>query len=182
MGFWLNRCCFIVPGRRPVPRYNRSMIRVCFVCLGNICRSPTAEGALRHLVQTGGLEAEIEVDSAGTAGYHSGEPPDPRAVAAGLRRGIEVGGRARQFRTQDFERFDYIVAMDRSNLEGLMALAPGAAQRKVSLLRSFDPQSPAGASVPDPYHGGDAEFDAVVDTCLNACRGLLEQIRREHGF
>lgn len=159
------------------------MVRVCFVCLGNICRSPTAEGVMRHLVREAGLEGKIEVDSAGTAGYHSGEPPDSRARAAGKRRGVVISGRARRFEASDFERFDYVLAMDRTNLQDLRRLAAGARTKAhVELLRSFDPESPEGASVPDPYYGGDEGFDEVFDICWAACRGLLEMIRKEHGL
>src|SRR5690348_5800056 len=115
------------------------MLRLCFVCLGNICRSPIGEGVMRYLIEGAGLSASIEVDSAGTAGYHSGEPPDARARAAGRRFAVEVSGRARQFKAADFERFDYVLAMDRSNFEDLAVLATDpASRRKLHLLRSFD--------------------------------------------
>jgi protein-tyrosine phosphatase len=157
------------------------MVSVCFVCLGNICRSPTAEGVMRHLVREAGLESAIRVDSAGTGNWHVGESPDRRASAAGRRRGIEVSGAARQFRRADFERFDYVLAMDGTNYDDLVELAPNAeAKRKIHLLRSFDPASPANAPVPDPYYGGAEGFDEVVELCLAACRPLLERIRREH--
>jgi protein-tyrosine phosphatase len=157
------------------------MLRLCFVCLGNICRSPIAEGVMRHLVRSASLESVVEVASAGTAGYHSGEPPDPRARAAAKRAGVVVGGQARQFRRADFERFDYVLAMDRSNLEALLALSPDAAARsKLHLLRSFEPASPPEASVPDPYYGTDTDFDDVVAICLAACAPLLERLRQEH--
>jgi protein-tyrosine phosphatase len=156
------------------------MVRVCFFCLGNICRSPSAEGVMRHLVRAAGLEGAIEVDSAGTAGYHAGEPPDPRACAAGRRAGIDVCGQARQFERRDFERFDYVVAMDRSNLDELSRLAPKGLAHKLSLLRAFDSAARPGAAVPDPYYGDDAGFDEVLLLCQAACAGLLEHIRREH--
>jgi len=136
---------------------------------------------MRYLLEDAGLGAVIEVDSAGTAGYHHGEPPDARARAAGRRFGVEVGGRARQFKQGDFERFDYVLAMDRANFDDLATLAsePGA-RKKLHLLRSFDPTSPHGASVPDPYYGDDDDFDDVVRICMAACTPLLEQLRREH--
>lgn len=138
---------------------------------------------MRHLLQQAGLSDKVEVDSAGTAGYHSGEPPDSRARAAGGRFGIEVGGRARQFKAGDFARFDYVLAMDQSNFEDLSKLAPDtAAKRKLHLLRGFDPKSPKGASVPDPYYGDDEDFDDVVRICMSACEPLLAQVRREHGI
>lgn len=159
------------------------MLRLCFVCLGNICRSPIGEGVMRHLLQGVGLAEVVEVESAGTAGYHAGEPPDARARAAGRRLGVEVSGHARQFEPADFQRFDYVLAMDRSNLDDLAELARDAeARRRLHLLRSFDPASPSGASVPDPYYGEDEDFDDVVRICLAACKPLLEMLRREHGL
>jgi len=138
---------------------------------------------MRHLVREAGLEGTIVVESAGTAGYHQGEAPDRRARAAGARRGIPIDGRARQFLAQDFQRFAYVLAMDRSNFDDLAALAPETARAgKLHLLRSFDPASPAGANVPDPYYGGDDGFDDVLDLCLAACRPLLARVRREHGL
>ncbi|MGC4095243.1 MAG: low molecular weight protein-tyrosine-phosphatase [Polyangiaceae bacterium] len=157
------------------------MIRVCFVCLGNICRSPSAEGVMRYLVAEAGLEHAIEVDSAGTAGYHAGEPPDARARAAGRRRGIEIKGRARRVEPTDFQSFDYVLAMDSSNFEDLLQVAPPELRHKVSMLRNFDAASPRNASVPDPYYGGDDGFDEVLDQCLAACAGLLRHIRETHG-
>jgi protein-tyrosine phosphatase len=156
---------------------------VCFVCLGNICRSPTAEGVFRHLVSEAKLDTSFEIDSAGTAGYHSGEPPDRRARAAGKRAGITVGGSARQFLATDFARFDYVIAMDSSNLADLTRLAgPRGVEGKVRLLRSFDPAASSGAPIPDPYYGDDRDFDEVLALCLVACRHLLAQIRAEHGL
>jgi len=136
---------------------------------------------MRHLLKNAGLEGAVEVDSAGTAGYHSGDPPDARARAAGRRFGVEVGGRARQFRPADFARFDYVLAMDRANFDDLTELTfDESARQKLFLLRSFDPESPAGASVPDPYYGDDEDFDDVVRICLAACAPLLERLRRVH--
>lgn len=138
---------------------------------------------MRHLIEQAGLSDRVEVDSAGTAGYHAGEPPDSRARAAGKRAGIAVGGRARQFKRADFERFDYVLAMDRSNYDDLAELADAeVVSRKLRLLRSFDPASIKGASVPDPYYGGDEDFDDVVQICLAACQPLLSWLRREHGL
>jgi protein-tyrosine phosphatase len=158
-------------------------VRVCFVCLGNICRSPTAEGVFRRLVDNAGLAEAIEIDSAGTAAYHAGERPDRRSTAAAQARGVVLAGAARQFRRQDFNRFDHVLAADRSNVEALLELAPDAtAQSKVRLLRSFDVDAPAHAEVPDPYYGGTRGFEDVLDVCERACRGLLEHIRRTHGL
>jgi len=158
------------------------MIRVCFVCLGNICRSPTAEAAFRSLVREARLEAKFVIESAGTGDWHVGQRSDPRSVAAGKRRGLELRGRAQQFRPADFERFDYVLAMDSANFEDLRAMTTAeVAEQKLRLARSFDPDAPAGASVPDPYlgHGG---FDEVIDQCFSACRGFLEHVRDAHGI
>lgn len=160
-----------------------SVIRVCFVCLGNICRSPTAEGVFRHLVAEAQVASAFEIDSAGTAGYHAGDAPDARARAAGKRVGIAVGGRARKFLASDFARFDYVIAMDAANLADLQSLAGSvAASSKLRLLRSFDPEAPARAPIPDPYYGDDRDFDEVVQLCLVACRHLLQEIRTERGL
>ena len=156
-------------------------VRVCFVCLGNICRSPTAEGTMRQLLEEEQLTAQIEIASAGTGDWHVGEPPDRRARAAGKRRGIDIRGRARRVVAKDFECFDYVIAMDRSNERDLLRLAPGAAaDAKVVLFRSYDPGSPRDADVPDPYYGEGDGFERVLDICEAACRGLLRHIRENH--
>ncbi len=156
------------------------MVRVCFVCLGNICRSPTAEGIMRSLVHGAQLHDQIEVDSAGLGAYHVGEMADRRAREASRARGVTLNSRSRQFTVDDFERFDYIVAMDVENHGDLLDLAPDAAKAEVRLLRSFDPAAPAGAEVPDPYYGGPRGFDHVFNMCEAACQGLLDTIRSEH--
>lgn len=158
------------------------MIRVCFVCMGNICRSPTAEGVFRHYVAEAGLSSVIEIDSAGTDAYHVGEKPDRRATATARARGIALGGTARRFERSDFARFHYVLAMDGQNLASLQAMAPRGAEAHLALLRSFDPGAPAHASVPDPYYGGDEGFETVLDQCEAACRGLLEHIVAAHGL
>jgi protein-tyrosine phosphatase len=155
------------------------VVRLLFVCLGNICRSPTAEGVMRRLVRESGLEDRIEIDSAGTGGWHVGSPPDERAAEAARRRGLVLEGAARRIEPADFERFDLILAMDRENLRDVRALAADdEAARKVRLLREFDPAS-AGApdlDVPDPYYGGRDGFDVVLDQVEAACRGLLAEV------
>jgi protein-tyrosine phosphatase len=154
--------------------------RLLFVCLGNICRSPTAEGAMRALVRDAGLGDSIEIDSAGTGGWHVGSPPDPRAVAAAGARGIALEGFARQVRQDDFEHFDLLLAMDRSNLRELRQMAGGEEQRaKVRLLREFDPAGTGDGDldVPDPYYGAPGGFDEVFDLVQAACAGLLAQVR-----
>jgi protein-tyrosine phosphatase len=161
---------------------------VCFVCLGNICRSPTAEGVFRHLVLQAGLVDAIAIDSAGTAAYHVGEPPDRRSSRTARDRGIALEGRARQFRAEDFRRFDHVIAMDRSNFRDLLSLAPDEdARAKVELLRQFDPERRStldddDADVPDPYYGGHRGFDDVLDICTRSCTALLDQLRRRHGL
>jgi protein-tyrosine phosphatase len=163
-------------------------VRLLFVCLGNICRSPTAEGTMAALVREAGLEREIELDSAGTGGWHVGSAPDERATAAAARRGIALVGAARRVRDEDFDDFDLILAMDSSNYDDLRALAGEESSRraKVRLLREFDPASGAGGSegrvageldVPDPYYGAGDGFERVLDQVQAACSGLLAQIR-----
>lgn len=158
-----------------------TMIRICFVCLGNICRSPTAEGIMRKLVREASLEHAIEVASAGTADYHVGEPADRRAQQTARERGVTLAGRAAHFRRPDFDRFDYVIAMDASNRADLLALTSNEDHRaRVRLLRSFDPRSAGDAGVPDPYYGGADGFGEVFDICEAACQGLLTHIRTEH--
>ena len=155
-------------------------MRILFVCLGNICRSPTAEGVMRSLLREAGLEDEVEVDSAGTGDWHLGEPPDVRATAAARARGIVLEGEARQVSARDFERYDLLLAADRENLRHLRALAPDEqARAKVRLLREFDPDSDGAPDldVPDPYYGGAVGFEDVLDLVDAACRGLLEHSR-----
>jgi protein-tyrosine phosphatase len=154
-------------------------VKLLFVCLGNICRSPTAEGVMRKLVAEAGLEDRVEIDSAGTGGWHAGATPDERATEAARRRGIPLSGCARRVEPADFERFDLIVAMDRENVRDLRAVAPDAeAEEKVRLLREFDPASDGAPDldVPDPYYGGPDGFDEVLDLVEAACRGLLAEV------
>jgi protein-tyrosine phosphatase len=158
----------------------KDRIRISFVCLGNICRSPTAEAVMRHLVAEAGLTDRILIDSAGLGDWHVGGPRDSRSQKVGRKRGMALEGVARQFVAEDFDRFDHVLAMDRQNRAGLLALAPDdAARAKVRMLRSFDPSAPADAEVPDPYYGGPQGFDQVFDICETACRGLLAHLRRE---
>ena len=146
------------------------MRRVLFVCMGNICRSPTAEGVMRHLLRERGLEDAIEVASAGTGGWHVGDPPDARSTEAARRRGILLEGAAQQVSRADFDRYDLLVAMDRSNLRDLLALAPDEeARAKVRLLLHDD-------DVPDPYYGGPSGFDDVLDLVTGGCERLLDEL------
>lgn len=153
-------------------------MRICFVCLGNICRSPTAEAVFRRLAEDAGLADTLTIDSAGTGSWHVGELPDPRSRRAAARRGYQLTHRARTFTASDFDRFDLVLAMDRDNHAALQRLARGRTHApSIRLLRSFDPSAPDGAEVPDPYSGGDDGFEEVLDICERACRGLLEHIR-----
>ena len=153
-------------------------MRIMFVCMGNICRSPTAEGVMRRLLDEAGLADRVEVESAGTGGWHAGEPPDERATLAARRRGITLAGAAQQVRAADFRDFDLLIAMDRGNLRELLAVAPDEdAAEKVRLLREFDPASAGDLDVPDPYYGGDRGFETVLDLVEAACRGLLDELR-----
>ena len=138
---------------------------------------------MRHLVREAGLERAVEIDSAATGAWHIGEQADDRTRAAGERRGFCVDSIARQVVLADFERFDYLVAMDAGHVRELERMAPTReARSKVRLLRSFDPASPAGAAVPDPYYGGADGFEEVLDICEAGCRGLLAELVRVHGL
>jgi len=155
-------------------------MRVLFVCMGNICRSPTAEGVMAALLREEGLDGTVELDSAGTGGWHAGSPPDERATAAARARGIDLTGAARQVRASDFAGFDLLVAMDRDNERDLLAAAPDeTARAKVRLLRAYDPGAAAAGDldVPDPYYGGPDGFERVLDVVDAGCRGLLADVR-----
>ncbi|MEO1366019.1 MAG: low molecular weight protein-tyrosine-phosphatase [Acidobacteriota bacterium] len=148
---------------------------VLFVCMGNICRSPTGEGLLRHLTAEQGLDGRVEIESAGTIGYHAGAPPDARMRRAAGRRGYRLEGSARQVAPPDFQRFDLIVAMDTDNLNDLRAAAPEHPRAEVRLLSSFLPPG-APDDVPDPYYGGEAGFETVLDMVEQACPAILEHL------
>ena len=148
-------------------------MRILFVCMGNICRSPTAEGVMLDLVRKAGLADKITIDSAGTGSWHVGELPDHRARAAAAKRGLDLCSLGRQISQQDFDRFDLIVVMDDVNLRHVSVMAGHRTSPPIRLLRSFDPSAPPGAHVPDPYAGGAAGFEEVLDQCERACAGLL---------
>jgi len=153
-------------------------VRILFVCLGNICRSPTAEAVLRALAAREAPELLLEVDSAGTAGYHVGEPPDPRTRQAATRRGYDLSTlRARVVEPADFERFDLILAMDRENLRVLRRRAPAHVHERVRLFLEFAPEA-GPEDVPDPYYGGPNGFEEVLDLVETATRGLLAHLRQ----
>ncbi len=160
---------------------DRTSVSVLFVCLGNICRSPLAEGVLRHLGEEDGLD--LRVDSAGTGAWHVGEPPDPRSVEVAARNGITLEGRARRLEPDDLDDFDYVIAMDRSNLAHIEALRGRRGGRaSIHLLREFDPEAGDGdREVPDPYYGGPRGFDTVFDMVHRSCVALLRRIDEGEG-
>lgn len=152
-------------------------IKVLFVCMGNICRSPTAEGVFKSVVEKAGLAGSITSDSAGTGDYHIGEAPDPRAQGAALGRGYDLSPLcARQVRSRDFSEFDYVLAMDEANLRQLQRLCPPEHAGKVKLFMDFAGKG-AAREVPDPYYGGAQGFERVLDMVEQASRGLLEHLR-----
>lgn len=156
-------------------------MRILFVCMGNICRSPTAEGVFRRLLAERELETVIEVDSAGTHDYHIGEPPDPRSVEAARRRGIDLSAlRARMVDEGDIERFDLIVAMDEQNLSELQRRFDRTLHQRLSLMMSYAPDA-RNRSVPDPYYGGARGFEEVLDLLEQAAEGLLSEALRRTG-
>jgi protein-tyrosine phosphatase len=153
------------------------MTRILFVCMGNICRSPTAEGVVRKILINKGLETIIKVDSAGTHGYHTGESPDPRTCEAALKRGIDLAGlRARKVVPEDFERFDLVLAMDRSNLAFLKRGARPEHHPKLGLFMEYARRFRID-EVPDPYYGGEKGFELVLDMAEDAGWGLIETLQ-----
>ena len=151
-------------------------MRILFVCMGNICRSPSAEGVFRSLLAQRAPQLSVEIDSAGTHDYHVGEPPDDRAIAAARRRGIDLSSlRARTVQTSDFDAFDLILAMDEQNLRELRRRAPAARHDRIRLMMEFAPSS-AVRAVPDPYYGGSQGFEQVLDLLEEAAEGLLREM------
>lgn len=154
-------------------------VKLLFVCLGNICRSPSAEGIMNHLIQQAGLDGQILCDSAGTSGYHISEPPDTRMAAAARRQGISLSGHSRKVESADFEQFDLILAMDRDNYRTLLARdRTGSYHHKVRLMCDFCGRSPE-TEVPDPYYGGPDGFDHVITLLMDACNGLLDHVTQD---
>ena len=152
------------------------IVKVLFVCMGNICRSPMAEGVFRARVEAAGYGDRVEVDSAGTHAYHIGEPPDERAQAAIARRGIDISAlRGRQAATEDIARFDYVLAMDGDNYAHLQALSPEGYEHKIELFLEYASRA-RERFVPDPYYGGPSGFDRVLDLIEDAAEGLLQEV------
>jgi len=157
-----------------------SKVKVLFVCMGNICRSPTAEGVFAAQVKGKNLEHLIEIDSAGTHAYHVGEEPDARSQKTALKRGIDLSTlRARRAIAADFEQFDYVLAMDRDNYQGLQTICPPGSEYKLHLFLSFAPNL-EHEEVPDPYYGGPMGFERVLDMIEEASEGLLQEIQLRH--
>lgn len=151
--------------------------RLLFVCLGNICRSPAAEGIMQHLVDQAGRAEEFIIDSAGLGGWHIGMYPDPRMTEAARQKGYHLNSRARQIKAYDFDDFDLILCMDEGNRDRLMDLAPSIeAQEKIHLLSEFLPEEMQVTEIPDPYYGGWNGFVRVVETIEKACQGLLDKL------
>jgi len=154
------------------------MTNVLFVCMGNICRSPTAEGVFQKMIRDSGLESNVRIESAGTHAYHVGEPPDLRAQQAARKRGYEIADlRARQIAQDDFREFDLILAMDWENLSMLQQQCPRSYKHKLHLLMRFAGEHDA-ATVPDPYYGSAEGFNTVLDYVEDACQGLIEVVRK----
>lgn len=153
-------------------------LRILFVCAGNICRSPLAEGIFRHLVNEAGRGPEFQIDSAGTGGWHQGERPDRRSIATAAGHGVDISGqRARRIEPADFDRFDLILAMDQDNLKNLRRAAPAEALGRLHLFNTL--ALDRGTDIPDPYYGGHEDFEAVYTMLLTGCNALLPRLGRE---
>ncbi|MFN0316855.1 MAG: low molecular weight protein-tyrosine-phosphatase [Burkholderiales bacterium] len=156
--------------------------KVLFVCMGNICRSPTAEGVFRRYVNIAGLSGLVTIDSAGTHGYHLGSPPDARAIAAAAKRRYDLNGlKARRIRDEDFAEFHYLLAMDRTNLDYLMEKCPPGHRPKLGLFLDYAPEAPY-REVPDPYYGRAEVFELVLDLAEQGAEGLLDHLRLTKGW
>ncbi|WP_317165109.1 low molecular weight protein-tyrosine-phosphatase [Cyclobacterium salsum] len=166
---------------REIPENDGFMIKVLFVCLGNICRSPLAEALFSHKISHKGYAKQVIADSCGTSDYHIGELPDERAMSCAVRNGINMDHRGRQLHRTDFRDFDYLIAMDRSNLENIMLLSQkvGIPAKKLHLMREFQ-LSPEFLEVPDPYYGGEDGFQKVFDILDEALDGLIVELEKNH--
>ena len=154
------------------------MSEILFVCLGNICRSPLAEAIFNHKVEKKGFADRFKADSAGTSNYHIGEPPDKRTISNALKNGVTIQHRGRQVKVMDFEHYDYVFAMDNSNLESITRLSNGSARAKIDLIRTYDPVS-KGGEVPDPYYGGEKGFQEVFEMLDRTIEHLITELTKE---
>ena len=167
-------------GEPAAPTAAAARLRILMVCTGNICRSPTAEGVLRHKLAQAGLGTAIHVGSAGTQGYHTAEPPDPRAVRAAAARGYDLSRlRARPLRPEDFQQFDVLLAMDQTHLAWMHKRRPAGAPGQPGLLMPLARRHRGVTEVPDPYYGGPAGFEHVLDLVEDACDGILERLAQQ---
>lgn len=158
------------------------MIKVLFVCMGNICRSPSAEGVFRDKISEAGLGDKIHIDSAGTHAYHVGNPPDPRSQATAIKRNYDLSKqRARKVKVSDFDEFNYVIAMDRSNEEDLQAICPPGLEDKIHLFLTFSNNNSIN-EVPDPYYGGGNGFETVLDLIEDAADGLIVHLQKHHSI
>ena len=158
---------------QPITKENH--YKICFVCLGNICRSPTAEGIFQHLIDDRGLEDYFEIDSAGTSAYHIGESANSKSQRTAQSHGITLHSKARQFKQFDLEHYDLILAMDNENLRNVRQMANGDQEAKIGRMRDFDPQ-PDDGEVPDPYYGGPEGFENVFQIVKRSCENLLDEL------
>ena len=162
---------------------NKKKISLLFVCLGNICRSPAAEGIMKNIVEKNDLQDIIEVDSAGTSGWHEGDLPDERMRAHGEKRKYNFCSRSRKFKKSDFDNFDYIIVMDENNYESVKALAGNPEQvKKIHLMTEFSLQYGYYDEIPDPYYGNSSDFELVLDLLEDACAGLLITIKNDYSL
>lgn len=162
-----------IPVNNPITRENH--YKICFVCLGNICRSPTAEGIFQHLINERGLENYFEVDSAGTSAYHVGESANSKSQRTAQKHGITLHSKARQFDASDLDYYDLILAMDNENLKNVRQMANGNHNNKIGRMRDFDP-NPGDGEVPDPYYGGPEGFENVFQIVKRSCENLLDEL------
>lgn len=162
-----------IPVDNPISRENH--YKICFVCLGNICRSPTAEGIFQHLINNRELADFFEIDSAGTSAYHVGESANSKSQRTAQKHGITLHSKARQFKTSDLDYFDLILAMDNENMQNVRRMANGNHEHKIGRMRDFDPK-PGDGEVPDPYYGGPEGFENVFQIVKRSCENLLDEL------